>query len=476
MPKANCSTACRSKCGGRACAEARQIRPTHDIDMNAEVEIAKQLPWGGLAIDADGRIYLNGSRIELAPKEESVLYRLLIQWPNSVGKDEFAQHVWGGRLMSDESLARCVARARKALMGIQGVSIKALYGQGYVIEHVTGGRSPVPVHQAAFHRGFMAMARAPSQLAEIAAYCDTLIHLRTRFSLEQSERLLREVVEQDQSYIAAKVHLALCLAAQVTLGMGDGRPLVAEGLKMLETAMQNGENSSGLMTAYAHFLDCGWHFKEAQRFHSLALQQASDDAVAHYNYGWHCLMRGNLSKAVASLQTSYTLKPFSVATSIMYARALLAMKLEDRAAEVIEAMCERFPESAAAKLYWLSLQAFRSPRAELIAHANQVPVDKLAWPLCNANLAYIYARCGDAQSSWAAIHAQDDEGPTLRLSYIGALFLLGQTHDAFDRIEHALHANVSILPLMMQLPENFPHMVTHPRGQALLAAVAKRVC
>jgi len=428
-------------------------------------------PWGGLALDADGQVYLGAARIDLAPKEQAVLHRLLVRWPHVVRKDEFLQHVWAGRMMSDESLARCVARARKALGAVPGVSIRALYGQGYCIEGPAGQSAPVPLHQAAFHRRMMDIAQAPSPLAETVSHCESLIHLRTRFSLQQSEQLLRAVLQQDVNYPAARVHLAICLAAQVTSGMADGRGHIDEGMALLAPALER-SCPGNATTAHAHLLDCSWRFAEAGALHQQALQRAGDDSATHYYYGWHLLAQGRRAQAVGALQAAHTLRPFSVAISIMYARALLAMQREDEAVNVVTDMCACFPDSAAASLYGISLQAMRTPCAEVAERARQVRVDCLAWPLCNSNLAFIHAHCGDHAAAWSAIRAQDDEGPTLRFSHVGALFLMGEMDEAFARIEHAFEARVSILPLLLHLPELHPFVLADPRGRALLARLA----
>lgn len=430
-------------------------------------------PWGGLAVDADGNVYLNAIKLDLAPKEMAVLHRLLLRWPQMVRKDEFLQYIWAGRAMSDESLARCVARARKVLGAVPGVSIKALYGQGYRVERYGGPNTPVPLHQTAFHRRLMDIAQAPSRLAETVSHCESLIHLRTRFSLQQSEQLLRAVLQQDGNYLAARVHLAICLAAQVTSGMADGRRNMDEGLRLLAPAMERGSPGSGLISAYAHLLDCSWRFAEARPLHRRALQLASDDAATHYNHGWHLLAQGQREPALAALQTAHALRPFSVAISIMYARALLALGHMDRAIEVVADMCACFPDSAAATLYWISLQAAQAPSAALAERARQVRVDCLAWPLCNSNLAYIHARCGDREAAWRSIHAQDDEGPTLRLSHVAALVLMGEVDDAFERIEQAFAARVSILPVLLHLPEIHSAVLADPRGRSVLERIGR---
>lgn len=435
-------------------------------------ESVRTLPWGGLAVDADGNVYLHAAPLELAPKELAVLHRLLVRWPNVVRKDEFLQHIWAGRMMSDESLARCVAKARKALATVPGVSIKAVYGQGYRIERAGGLNTPVPLHQAAFHRRLMDIAQAPSLLAETVSHCESLIHLRTRFSLQQSEQLLRAVLEQDGNYLAARVNLAICLAAQVTSGMGDGCRHIDEGLELLAPALERGFPGSGATTVYAHLLDCSWRFAEAEPLHRKALQQAGDDAATQYNYGWHLLAQGRCEQAVAAMQEAHTLRPFSVAISIMYARTLLALEQVDQAVEVVTGVCARFPESTAASLYSISLQAALRPCAEVAERARLVRVDCLAWPLCNSNLAFIHARCGDHAAAWRSIRAQDDEGPTLRLSHVAALFLMGAVDEAFERIEQAFAARVSILPALLHLPELHGFVRADARGRAVLDRIA----
>lgn len=437
------------------------------------IESECKLPWGGLSVDADGNVYLHAAKLDLAPKELAVLHRLLVRWPNVVRKDEFSQHVWAGRTMSDESLARCVARARKALAAVPEISIKALYGQGYCIERSGGSNVPVPLHQTAYHRRLMEIAQAPSLHAETVAHCESLIHLRTRFSLQQSEQLLRAVLQQNGNYLAARVHLAICLAAQVTSGMADGRPNIDEGLELLAPAIERGCPGSGPLSAYAHLLDCGWRFAEAAPLHQRALQQASDDAATHYNHGWHLLAQGRLGPGLAALQTAHALRPFSVAISIMYARALLALGQEEQAVDVVNGMCARFPDSAAASLYAISLQAARTPGAEVAERARQVRVDCLAWPLCNSNLAFIHARCGDHASAWSSIRTQDDEGPTLRVSHAAALFLIGEVDEALLRIEQAFAARVSILPVLLQLPEIHGFVLGEARGRAVLSQLAR---
>ncbi|MEG2632350.1 MAG: tetratricopeptide repeat protein, partial [Comamonas sp.] len=265
----------------------------------------------------------------------------------------------------------------------------------------------------------------------------------------------------------------ICLAAQVTSGMADGRPHTDEGLRLLAPAMERGTPGSGLISAHAHLLDCSWRFAEALPLHRRALQLAADDAATHYNHGWHLLAQGRREPAVAALQTAHALRPFSVAISIMYARALLALGHMDRAVDVVADMCARFPDSAAANLYWISLQAAQAPSAALTERARQVRVDCLAWPLCNSNLAYIHARCGDHAAAWRSIRAQDDEGPTLRLSHVAALLLLGEVDDAFERIEQAYAARVSILPLLLHLPEIHGAVLADARGRSVLKRIGR---
>lgn len=427
-----------------------------------------KLPWGGLSVDAEGNVYLHAARIDLAPKELAVLHRLLVRWPHVVRKDEFSQQIWAGRAMSDESLARCVAQARKALAAVPGISIKALYGQGYCIERAGGMNVPVPLHQAAYHRRLLEIAQAPALHAETVAHCENLIHLRTRFSLQQSEQLLRAVLQQNGDYLAARVHLAICLAAQVTSGMADGRAHLDEGQALLAPALERGCPGSGPVTAYAHLLDCHWRFAEAEPLHQRALQYAGDDAATHYNHGWHLLAQGRQEPALAALATAHALRPFSVAISIMYARALLALGQQAQAVDVVTGMCARFPDSAAASLYAISLQAAHTPGVEVAERARQVRADSLAWPLCHSNLAFIHARCGDHASAWSAIRAQDDEGPTLRVSHAAALFLMGEMDEAFERIEQAFAARVGLLPVLLQLPEVRGFVQDDARGRAVL--------
>ncbi|MBC7993489.1 MAG: helix-turn-helix domain-containing protein, partial [Rhizobacter sp.] len=83
-----------------------------------------------LGMDAQGFPLWQGALLDLPPKERAVLALLIRRAPGVVSKQAFADEAWQGRPMSDESLARCISRVRRALLAWD-LKVESVYGLGY---------------------------------------------------------------------------------------------------------------------------------------------------------------------------------------------------------------------------------------------------------------------------------------------------------------------------------------------------------
>ncbi|QOZ26292.1 winged helix-turn-helix domain-containing protein [Bradyrhizobium sp. CCBAU 51753] len=104
--------------------------------------VLRPMRFGPFILDAGRRtLTRDGRRIALRPKSFDVLCQLIAAAGEPVSRDEFAQAVWQGITVTDESLSRCVSDIRQALDDEAQDIIKTLPRRGYVLA--------VPVSEAA---------------------------------------------------------------------------------------------------------------------------------------------------------------------------------------------------------------------------------------------------------------------------------------------------------------------------------------
>ena len=87
----------------------------------------------GLVLNgADGSVSSHtGDMIELRPQSREVL-QLLARTPNNiVSKEEFTEAVWGGRMVSEDSLVQCIAEIRSAIGDSNRKIIQTVPRKGY---------------------------------------------------------------------------------------------------------------------------------------------------------------------------------------------------------------------------------------------------------------------------------------------------------------------------------------------------------
>lgn len=421
-----------------------------------------------LRADSDGFVYYRGMPLSLPPKEQAVLHLLISQWPKAVEKSRFADVAWGGRGMSDESLARCVAALRRMLAQLGRLRINSVYRFGYQLQILD--ESHADVRPPPGHLRLHEASKGAPPLAESVIFACQLISQRTVSSLRLAEEVLRSAIAQSGQFMAARIAIAGCLAAQLSVGLREGQATIDEAFEFLSVVEREAPQTPGLRSQYAHLLDCAWRFDEAHTQHRRALDDDPEDSNTLYHYGWHLLAIGSPKAAVAVLGRATAQNPFSLTCAILYARALIMHGQFDEASALLHEQCLKHPDSAAALVCRLALQVFIAPRPEHLQAADAFSLDASSWPFGAATLAYVRARCGDQAGARRLLAAQAQAGASLRAAHTAALLVMGCIDEAADNVAQAAQLGCGPLPILLRLPE-VAALRDHPR----YAEVAARV-
>ena len=402
-----------------------------------------------LKLDAQGFPERNGQMLDLPPKERAVLSLLIRRWPQVVSKQDFADGVWHGGEMSDESLARCISRIRAALSDAPGARIESVYGAGYRLD---AGAA----HQASHARLTMA-THAPPQAVEAFLHARLLAHQRTPAAMARALALLRQLIAQHPRYVPARIAFAEAVGGAAGWAIHAQPDLIDEGLRELDEAEGLDPASVGIAPARAHLLDCAWRYGEARAAWTVALPRVRTDPDSLFLYGRFLLVTGDTAGAVEHLCTASHLHPHSALFRVTLARALA--HAGDAAAALVEAQaaCDEHPTSAIAATYRLALHAWAQPDAA-VAQALRVDAEQRdAPPMAQPTFAYALARCGqtrEASQVLEAALARPDMPPCVAVLYVATLVALGDHARAMALFTAAEAARCGVLPMTLRDPPN----------------------
>jgi len=413
-----------------------------------------------LVLDAQGFPVQDGARLDLPRKERAVLAMLIRERDRVVSKQDFAEHAWNGRAMSDESLARCISRLRRLLPGMQ---IEAVYGHGYRLH----GEPP------AAHRRLLGVARAAPQAVEAHLHARTLAQRRTPDAMQRALALLRALTAEHPAYAAARVTLAEALAATASWGLSGGQGLIDEGLMHLEAAASADAQCPGIAPCRAWLLGLAWRFDEAEAEYRRALRGTEDDAETLFLYGWHRLATGDAEGALMPLQQALQLQPYSVLYRAMHARALGHAGQWSAALQAVEAVAREHPDNAIARAQLIGLRAYLAPTAANADDAWQLAQQADAPPYALSVLTYALARGGrddEARSLIELCLACSASTACSALLHSAAYLALGETERAVSLVTDAFAARCALLPMALREPANAA-LLAHPQVAAVAAAV-----
>lgn len=410
----------------------------------------------GLLACADGFVYLHGSPLALPPKEQAALHLLISEWPKVVSKERFAQQVWPGQDMSDESLARCMAQLRKPLSRCTRLRIQSVYQRGYrlVVPQEAALPALPTLVPGAVHARLLHDALAQPAHVAVLTHARQLVQQRTPASLQHAEQLLTELIAQAPGYLAAPLALAECLACQISSGLALDCTPALRGLALLDQVRQAAPDTPGLDAETAHLLDCCWRFDEAALWHRQALRHAPDDSATHYYLGWHLLATGRPQDAAQALGAALRLNPFSVSVTLLLARTLTWLDDGQQTLVLARRLHDTMPDNLHVQVYRLACEAFVQPQPELIEKARALLSSQPSWVYAGSSLAYTLARCGATQDAIRLVTAAKEHPPGRRINYLGTLLELRQQKLARQWLQDALQVGCGQLPLVWHLREN----------------------
>lgn len=402
----------------------------------------------GLTRCDDGHVYYRGLLLALSPKEEGVLNALLEHWPGAVSKDQFAERVWPGASMSDESLARCITQLRRSLKTVSGLQVDALYGRGYMLT-IT-----LPRQQGPYHARLLDAAKSPPHLTETFLYTRNLIERRTVHSLLQAETTLRDAIRDAPDYMPARMAFAECAAGAINCGASADPGILDEALEWLEPLRADDAPVGALWSQMAHLQDTRWRFREARMQHERAVLAAPDDATIRYHFGWHLLAVNKPLDAIRQFERAIKLNPYSPVISTMLARAAASAGDIPTAFIYSRRAYAAHPDSPQAYLYLLSLEAFAKPRPELARAAKRLGIDNARWTFGPSTLSYIFARCGDRKHALEIIALSAGGNANFRATHAAALTALGMNDEAMKLVKASVETGCGFLPLMLNSPQS----------------------
>lgn len=410
-----------------------------------------------LSIDDAGMPRIAGQLIKLPPKERAVLGLLWQRRPAVVRKDAFAEVAWAGQTMSDESLARCISRVRRALAPWH-IKVEAVYGLGYQLQEAL----PPEVS-----------GTAPSAAAlDSQSHARQLLLQRTPAAVARAIELLRQVVQQEPGFAAARVALADALAVAVGWGQLATPAAVDEGLAVL--AFEGGAAEPGLHGARGALLDLAWRFDEAGLSFELALQQDGNKPETLLSHARHLLYTDRADLAVPVLQRVRQLAPHALHPRLNLARALVQSGQGDAAVAEAQAAVAEHPGQLVVMAFALSLQALVAPRPELEAAAVRMTQGPDAPPFTWTVASYVLARLGRHEAALdivdTALLCSSTSAGEATL-YAAPLAALGLYDRAATLLQRAADERSGMLALVLRDPAHAAWLPQHPQGRALLHAV-----
>lgn len=315
-----------------------------------------------------------------------MLALLIRRWPQVVRKQDFADVVWHGRDMSDESLARCISRIRAALSDAPGPRVESVYGAGYRLAAGAG-------HEASHARLTLA-TQAPPQAVEAFLHARLLAHQRTPAAMARALALLRQLMAQQPRYVSARIAFAEAIGGAAAWAIHAQPGLVDEGLRALDEAEQLDPESIGIAAARAHLLDCAWRYGEARAAWAVALPLVREDPDSLFLYGRFLLVTGDTGGAIEHLRTAAQLHPHSALFRVTLARAFAHAGDVPAALAQAQAACDEHPASALAATYRLALDAWARPNRAGAQALLQVAQQRDVPPMALPTFAYALARTG----------------------------------------------------------------------------------
>lgn len=415
-----------------------------------------------LSIDDAGFPSLDGQPLRLPPKERAVLALLARRQPDAVSKLDFAGAAWAGRLMSDESLARCISQLRRVLAPA-GLRIESVYGTGYRLEI----DAQVPPTTAPTH-GLSGAALETYQHARQLAL------QRTPVAVQRATEMLRELIVQEPAFVPAKVALVDVLTAAIGWGQLDTDTTVDEGLRLLDAARLQQPQTPGLDAAHGAMLDAAWRFDEAGLVFEQALQNDGSNPDTLLAHSRHLLLTDRPLDAVTQLRAALRLSPHTPLLHMILARALAQSGQRDLAVAEADAAVQEHPGQLVLTAFALAMRALVDPSQPIEAPARRLSYAPDTPPFVWTVLSYVLSRVGQREDALDIIDAVllCSRTTTGEASlYAAPLAALGEWDRAAQLLVRAYDERCGMLAMVLRDPAHADWLPQHPVGRQLLRGV-----
>ena len=366
-------------------------------------------------------------------------------------KDEFARQAWAGRLMSDESLARCISRVRQLLQP-RDVMVEAVYGLGYRLVDRTA----------------QVQAGPSAQALDSYAHARQLMQQRTPAAMGLAIELLRALVRDEPGFSAARVALADVLAVSVGWGQLATPAAVDEGLAALDGL--DGD-TPGLQAARGSLLDMAWRFAEARECFERALAQDADGTDTLLGFARHLIYTDDADLAVEKLRRVRQLAPHALHVRMTLTRALVQSGRGAEAVAEVQATVRDNPGMLLTVAFSLAIQAMVAPHAELEAAALRLTQGLDTPPFVWTVASFVLSRLGQREATLDIVDtvllcSRTTAGEAAL--YAAPLAAIGELDRAAALLRAAVDERCGMMAMVLRDPAHAHWLPQHPAGRALL--------
>lgn len=345
---------------------------------------------------------LEGPRGPIAlGRRDAILLGLLLEADGRVvSKNDIAEHVWGGRVVSDASIAQSFRRIRAALAASPSIKIvQTVYG--------AGARIGVPIHPQ-IGVGLSAPNRGSRRIDAEALLISAreIAAARTPANLATAIEASRRALDVDPDFIAAWCALAEFELISLVRSISEPRHAARRAVDAANRALMLDRECVPAM-AIRGFIAATVEGDVATGRDDLerALRIDSGYWVARGLHGWVLLVDGRPLEAVAEVHTALELNPFASWFCGMHAQYLLyAGEREAAIANGREAI-RRFPAIDYAYFATSQIASALDLHAEAIATGRKAMELAPETPLLHTSLACALARAAKRKEALALIRA-----------------------------------------------------------------------
>ena len=405
---------------------------------------------------AQRRLWHDGARVALKPKEAELLALLAERHPRTITKDEIIERLWRGGAASDAALTQTVYRLRRALGQYAGERdfIRTIPGIGFQF----AGGSPIETRSEeldALRPSFSNYQRAVSQYRK-----------RTEAAMLVAIRLLEEACREDPGYVPALVTLA---KAYTNAGIRLFFP-PQEAYRHARTALRHvfeldPAHAGAAATLGTLLLFFNNDRKAAHGAAERALLLAPQAAIAHKAATWERLSSGDFAAALTHADLAIRSGPSSQQSTALLGTVLYMMRRYTEAHACFRTARALDPLHTPSLFYDACTCAMTGDYKEARDLLNAITGTDLL-PRVIAVRGYIAAKCGDATACANAIAALARVHVPTGIALSAVQLGLGDHERAAATLEAAFHTRepglflIAIDPMYDALRVSYPELTT----------------